>query len=165
MKPLARFVTPFLLFLGLAAVIADGRAAYAQTPTDPAIGTWTLNLAKSKYTPGPAPRSQTIAITAVGKGVKIVSKGVDGRGKATSTEFTAGFDGKDVPVLFNLIYDSVSQKRVDARSTEIVRKKAGKVVQTATRAISDDGKTMTITTSGVDDQGRTVSNVAVFDRM
>jgi hypothetical protein len=165
MKPLARFVTPVLLLIGLAAVIAAGRTAYAQTPTDPAIGSWTLNLAKSKYAPGPAPRSQTITITAVAKGVKVVSKGVDGKGKPTSTEFTAGFDGKDVSVLFNLIYDSVSQKRVDARSTEIVRKKAGKVVQTATRAVSADGKTMTITTNGVDDQGRTVSNVAVFDRM
>jgi hypothetical protein len=165
MKPLARFVTPVLLFLGLAAVIVAGRTAYAQNPTDPAIGSWTLNLAKSKYDPGPPPKSQTITITAVSKGVRVVSKGVDGKGKPTSTEFTAGFDGKDVPVLFNLIYDSVSQKRVDARSTEIVRKKAGKVVQTATRAVSADGKTMTITTSGADDQGRKVSNVAVFDRM
>jgi len=163
MKPLMRFVPPAALLLGFAAVIVPGRTALAQT--DPAIGSWTLNVAKSTYTPGPAPRSQTITITASAKGIKVVSKGIDGKGKPTSTEYTAGFDGQNVPVMFNLIYDSLSQKRIDKNTTELVRKKAGKVVQTATRVVSADGKTMTITTNGADEQGRPVSNVAVFDRM
>ena len=94
----------------------------------------------------------------------MVSKGVDADGKATSTEYTASYDGRDFPVLFNLVYDSISLKRIDTSTSELVRKKGGKVVQNARRAISADGKTMTVSTTGVDDHGRKVDNVAVFDR-
>jgi hypothetical protein len=163
MKHLTPCVPLVVLLSGLAAVLVPGRTVHAQT--DPAIGSWTLNVAKSTYAPGPAPRSQTITITSVAKGLKVVSKGIDGKGKPTSTEYTAGYDGQDVPVLFNLIYDSLAQKRVGTNTAELVRKKAGKVVQTAKRVVSADGKTMTITTNGADEQGHPVSNVAVFDRM
>ena len=60
--------------------------------------------------------------------------------------------------------DMTSLKRIDAHTSELTRKKGGKVVQTARRVISTDGKTMTITTTGVDDKSRTVDNVAVYDK-
>ncbi len=131
---------------------------------DPAVGSWELNPAKSRYSPGPPMKSQTIAITAIGNRIRVVAKGVDGDGKPAATEYTAPYDGTDVPVLFNLVYDSLSLKRIDRNNAEVVRKKGGKVVQTAKRSVSDDGRTMTITTSGVDDKGRKVENVAVYDR-
>ena len=151
-----------VLLGGLVAVIGFTRAALAQS--DPAVGSWALNLGKSKYTPGPAPKSQTVTITAVPNGIKVSAKGVDGDGKPTSTEYTASYDGKDVPVLFNLVYDVTALKRIDANTSELVRKKAGKTVQTARRLISTDGKTMTVTTTGVDERGRQVNNVAVYDK-
>jgi hypothetical protein len=40
--------------------------SYAQT--DPLIGTWKLNVAKSTFSPGPAPRSTTATVTAAGQG-------------------------------------------------------------------------------------------------
>jgi hypothetical protein len=147
---------------GLWAISGSTRPAFAQT--DPAVGSWKLNVAKSRYSPGPAPKTQVVTITAAGKGIRVVSKGVDADGKATSTEYTASYDGRDFPVLFNLVYDSISLKRIDTNTSELVRKKAGKVVQNAKRAISADGKTMTVRTTGVDDHGRNVDNVAVFDR-
>ena len=58
-----------------------------------------------------------------------------------------------MPVIFNLAYDSLSLKRIDANTSELVRKKAGKVVQTARRVISADRKAMTVTTTGIDDEG------------
>ena len=144
------------------AVGGSTRTAFAQS--DPAIGSWKLNVAKSKYAPGPAPKSQVVTISATGKGIRVVAKGVDGDGKAINTEYTASYDGRDYPVLFNLVYDSISLKRIDANTSELERKKGGKVVQSARRTISADGKTMTVSTTGADDHGRKVDNVAVFDR-
>ena len=95
------FVTAAVLLGGLW-VSSATRSAFAQG--DPAVGTWKLNLGKSKYSPGPAPKSQTITITAAGNGIRVSAKGVDGDGKATSTEYTASYDGRDVPVLFNLAF-------------------------------------------------------------
>jgi len=43
---------------------------------DKNVGTWKLNLAKSKYSPGPAPKSQTLKIEAWGDdGVKYTADG------------------------------------------------------------------------------------------
>ena len=153
----------FAMFtLAAFALLAPATSLLAQS--DPAVGTWELNVAKSRYSPGPPMKSQTITITTVGNRTRVVAKGVDGNGKPTATEYTAPYDGTDVPVMFNLVYDALSLKRIDRNNAEVVRKKGGKVVQTARRSVSEDGKTLTITTSGVDDRGRKVDNVAVYDR-
>src|SRR6478672_10142096 len=63
------------------------------------VGTWKLNIAKSKYSPGPPPKSGTVRIsTSSGGGISIVGDGVDADGKSTHTENTGKFDGKDYPV-------------------------------------------------------------------
>ncbi|HEY1341379.1 MAG TPA: hypothetical protein VGF59_27905 [Bryobacteraceae bacterium] len=48
---------------------------------DPFLGTWKLNLERSKFEPGPAPRSLTLVWTDGPAGMKIGSTGVraDGR--------------------------------------------------------------------------------------
>lgn len=48
--------TYFLTVVAIASVILDD-TAFAQS--NPVIGTWTLNVAKSKYEPGPPPMSVT----------------------------------------------------------------------------------------------------------
>ena len=48
------------------ALLAVGNAVVAAAPAaDPVIGTWQLNVAKSKFSPGPAPKSdaRTYAVT------------------------------------------------------------------------------------------------------
>ena len=131
---------------------------------DTHVGTWVLNVAKSKYNPGPPPKEQTTIMEAAGNGIKVTTKGVDAAGKPTSASYTANFDGKDNPVTGNPDWDMTSIKRVNANTLEFTRKKAGKVVQTATSVISSDGKTRTITSTGVDAQGRKINNVAVYDK-
>ena len=131
---------------------------------DPAVGTWKLNVAKSKYVPGPLPKSNVITIVAAGSGYHVTAKGEDSAGKPTGIDYTATFDGKDAPVKGAPAYDTTSLKRVDANTTEQIRKKEGKMVQTATRKVSADGKTMTVTTRGKDEAGRTLNTVAVYDR-
>src|SRR5438552_1332159 len=82
----------------IVAVTALTFAGVALAQSDPAVGTWKLNTAKSKYDPGPLPKSNTVTITAVANGVHVVAKGEDAAGKPTGIDYTATFDGKDSPV-------------------------------------------------------------------
>jgi len=139
-------------------------ASPASAQSDPAAGTWKLNSAKSRYSPGPAPKSNVITIAVAGDTLKISSQGIDGNDKPTSTNYTATFDGKDNKIAGNPAYDTVSHKRIDANTTEQTRKKEGKTVQTAIRKISADGKTMTVTSRGKTPDGKALSNVAVYEK-
>jgi hypothetical protein len=150
--------------VGASVVALAVLASVAIAQTDPAVGTWKLNTAKSKYDPGPVPKSNTISITAAPNGIHVVAKGEDAAGKPTGIDYTATFDGKDAAVKGAPAYDAVSLKRIDANTTEQIRKKEGKTVQTMTRKVSADGKTMTVTTRGKDESGRTINTVAVYDK-
>jgi hypothetical protein len=152
------------IVVSLVAVMVLAFAGIAFAQSDPAVGTWKLNTARSKYDPGPMPKSNTISITAVPNGVHVVAKGEDAKGQPTGIDYTATFDGKDAPVKGAPGYDTTSLKRVDANTTEQIRKKDGKMVQTVTRKVSADGKTMTVTTRGKDENGRALNTVAVYDK-
>jgi hypothetical protein len=131
---------------------------------DPRIGTWKLNVAKSKYSPGPPPQSNTLKVEASGQGEKVTTEGVNAAGAPIKTQYTANFDGKDYPLTGSANADMVSLKRIDARTTVRTDKKDGKVVLTLTRVVSQDGKTMTVTTKGTNPQGQTVDNFAVWEK-
>jgi hypothetical protein len=132
--------------------------------SNPRIGTWKLNVEKSKYSPGPAPQGQTMKIEASGDGEKATTEGVNAAGTATMTQYTAQYDGKDYPMTGSQNADTVSLKRIDARTLERTDKKGDKVVATSTRVVSEDGKTMTVTTKGTNAQGQAVNNVTVWEK-
>ena len=132
---------------------------------DPFVGSWRLNVAKSKYTPGPAPKSVTATYEAAGKGYKVSVKNEPASGPVQQYSYTSNLDGTDSPVTGNNPNaDTVSVKRIDANTLEVVNKKGGKVTTTQRNAVSGDGKTRTVTTTGTDGQGHKVSNVAVFEK-
>lgn len=140
---------------------AHGNPASAQA-ADPVIGMWKLDVAKSKYSPGPPPRSLTLKFDPAGDGVKLTSDGVGAEGQGTHTEYTAKYDGKDYPLTGSALADTVSLKRLDANTAERTDKKGGKVVQTLTRKVSSDGKTMMVTVKGTNPAGQPVNNALVF---
>jgi hypothetical protein len=142
-----------LFFLSLSASAAD----------DPFIGTWKLNLAKSKFTPGPAPKSQSLTYEPSGNGVKLTSNQVDAQGNSTPGGYTANYDGKDYPFT-NPDADTIALKRVDAGTVTATWKKAGKVTMTSRRTVSKDGKTLTIAQKGKNAQGQAVNYVSVYDK-
>ena len=146
--------------LGLFACIAS--AAFAQA--DSQVGLWRLNVEKSKYSPGPAPKSATTRIEAAGKGTKVVVDQVGADGAKAHWEFTADYDGKDVPITGNPNADTVARTRIDANSVQTVSKKGGKVVTTQVSTVSSDGKTRTVTTKGTNAEGKPVNNVAVYEK-
>jgi hypothetical protein len=142
--------------------VALPRAGVAQS--DPLTGTWQLNPAKSKYSPGPAPKSQTVTIEAQGQNHKLTLVAVDAAGKSTTTVIMRAYDGTPHPVTGNPAYDAESAARADANTVIISRTKAGKPVEIDTMSVSSDGKTRTLTTTGIDASGHPIGNSAVFDK-
>jgi uncharacterized protein YodC (DUF2158 family) len=127
-------------------------------------GTWKMNPAKSKYSPGPAAKSVNLKIESDEKSVKIDAEGVDGDGSPTHVEYDAKFDGKDYPVTGLPYGDTVSVKRIDANTIQATIKKGGQPAMTITSKVSADGKTRTSTFKGKDAQGRAVNNSVVYDK-
>ena len=111
-----RIVRTFLAGVGVACLAALASVS-AQSP-NPHIGAWRVNVAKSKYTPGPAPQSQTVKYEAADGGLKLTSDGVDATGAKTHAEYTAKFDGKPYAVKGNPNADMITIKQVDARTLE-----------------------------------------------
>ena len=139
--------------------ITLGGTAFAQ-----AAGTWKLNLAKSKYQQGQTPKSTTLVYEAAGAGIKVTVDQVPADGPTIHYAFTANYDGKDVPVVGNPNADMSARTRVNATTTKLVNKKDGKILSTATLVVSDDGKTLTITSTGKDAKGQTIDSVAVYEK-
>ena len=128
-------------------------------------GTWKLNAAKSTFSPGPAPKVMSVTYSAVGAdGMKIVVEVTPATGAAQHWEMTAHYDGKEYPVKGNPNADMVSVKRVDDLTGESTFKKAGKVTATNTRKLSADGKTLTVTSKGVTEDGKPRTDVQVFEK-
>ena len=146
-----------------AAMLGTVLLANAQSK-DPFVGTWRLNVAKSKYNPGPAPKSITSTYEAAGKGYKISVKNESATGTAEYS-YTTNLDGKDSPVTGNNPNaDSIAVRRIDPSTLESVSKKGGKITVTQRNVISADGKTRTVTTTGNAPEGAKVNNVAVFEK-
>lgn len=161
MRLTSRSVASSIACLGFAALLIG--SGFAQS--DPQVGLWRLNVAKSKYSPGPAPKSATTIIEAVGAGTKVTVDQVMPDGTKRHWEFTANYDGKDSPVTGNNPdVDMVARTRIDANTVQTVSKKGGKVTTTQTSAVSSDGKTRTVTTKGVNASGQQVNNVAVYEK-
>jgi glucan-binding YG repeat protein len=129
------------------------------------VGTWKLNLEKSKYSPGPAPKSSTRTTEAVGQSFRTTFEGVNGQGNPTKLVLGPySFDGKPYPVTGSPDVDAASYKQTSNTTNEVILTKAGKAVQTATGVLSADGKTYTITNTGVNANGQQVNNVAVYEK-
>jgi hypothetical protein len=152
-----------ILGLFLAAFAAAATNIAAQT-TDPGMGTWKLNAEKSKFSPGPAPKSIVTRFEPSGKSVKWTAERVAADGKSTKSEFLGNYDGKEYAVKGSPTADAVVLRRIDAMTTERVNKKDGKVVSTERRVIAKDGKSYTTTVKGTTAKGEPIDIVMVFDK-
>ena len=147
-----------LMLCGFAVSVAAASA-------DPNVGTWKLNLAKSKYNPGPAPKEVLMKIEAKGaNSFHLMQAGFDSTGKPIKIDFSCSYDDKDTPVKGITNTDTIAVKRVNANTSVSTLKKGGKVVLIVTSVVSKDGKTRTSTFKGTDANGKPVNNVAVYDR-
>lgn len=154
-------IPTLVLSLALVAAFAFATTASAQDPT----GVWKMNPAKSKYSPGPAPKSSTITTTAVaGGGFKSVTETMQATGAATKSEVTWMFDGKDHPVTGNPNSTSQAYTKVDAMHYTVVSKIGTTVSVTSKVELAKDGKSRTSTQTGTDAQGKAVNNMIWYDK-
>ena len=152
----------------LVAVLIAAVFAYSAVAEDnPFLGTWKLNLAKSKFESAPAPKSQTRTITADGSGAKYSFEGVAADGTSFAYSFSSNYDGKDSPITgTGAPYgaDTVALKRINSHKVEGTLKKGGKEVAKVTAEVSKDGKSASVKSKGKAPDGKEVSTDSVYDK-
>ena len=151
---------PTKTLLTLAFLLATAVACFA---SDPNVGSWKLNDAKSKVPAGMA-KNTSVVYTADGDNLKAVVDGVDGTGKPTHSEWTGKFDGKDYPVAGDPAVDTRSMQKVSDRHYKLTNKKDGKVTTTGMLELSADGKMRTLKVEGTDASGKKASATFVYDK-
>jgi hypothetical protein len=137
----------------------------ADMAVDPAVGTWTLDLVKSKLDPNePAVKSSVRTYTATPDGLKVSIHSVDADGTAHDTGSTFTYDGKPHSVSGTTDYDTIAVTRVGTNESKTELIKSGKVVGHLDRVVSKDGKTMTVTVDETNAKGASIHEVTVYER-
>ena len=142
--------------------VARAQPPGAALPSDPMVGAWTLNLAKSKYAT-PAPKSMTVTIAPAARGYAFSVDAIGPDGQPQKWGYTSAFDGSESPVSGNPYIDAVVATSTGTGAS-LRYKKAGNVVTTTTSIVSDDGKTLFVTIKVPDAQGKEITSLAVYER-
>ena len=159
-------MSKFLQLLIIGTVFALGATATASAAgsADPIIGTWTLNLEKSKFHGDRAPKSMTRSYSAAAGGTEMKITGVASDGTAISQSATLTYDGKDCAVTGSSEFDAFSLKKINGTTVKAQLKKTGNIVGSTTRTISGGGKVLSLSTAMKTAKGGTIHDVAVFDK-
>ena len=123
----------------------------------PFTRTWKLNLAKSKFNPGPPCKSFTITFTSDGtRHLDLI--GADGQPLKASLPWS---DGKEVSV--QGMENATATSKIQGRTFHDIWKQNGKVTEDVHGVVSADEKTLKITVHATDKQGRSYHNELTFD--
>jgi len=146
------------LTIGLALIASAAFAA------DNTLGTWKLNMEKSKFSPVTPVKSLTSIREASDGGVKVTTTGEQADGTAINASYAAKYDGNESPVT-GAPYDTISIKQINAKTlTFTQKKKDGKYSVTGRTVVSKDGKTMTSAIKGINADGKAYSGTMVWDK-
>jgi hypothetical protein len=148
----------------LALVFAMALPQPGLAQSNPWLGMWKLNLAKSTYAPGQTPRSSTYNFQGAGSNLTNTVETVDAAGGSIKTVNPHVYDGQIHPITGNPDVDTRMYTRVDANTVISASMKAGKLVQVTTIVLSQDGRTITTTVRGTNAAGKEVNQVAVYEK-
>jgi hypothetical protein len=144
--------------LGIAITVTGAFAA------DNSLGTWKLNMEKSKFSPSAPVKSLTATREATDDGVKVTTTGERADGTPINGSYTAKYDGKEYPVT-GAPYDSIATKQVNENTFTTSQKNSGTKYNTTTRAvISKDGKTIKVTVRGTGADGNPIRYTMVYEK-
>jgi hypothetical protein len=136
----------------VAAMCLLPQCALAQA--NPRIGTWKLDVAKSRYQQGKAPSSETRTYLATDDGgLQLTANALLPGGTKQPSGYRAKFDGKDYP--FSGPAGDTIAITGDGWAADSTIKMGGKITQRSHSVISKDGKTMTQVTKTA--SGRAIS--------
>ncbi len=159
MKQITLRVTLLSSLLLLCAV-----SVLAESPGKSAVGNWKLDLSKSSYGKGPAPKFEKLNIlTDTPTAVKWTLTGVTTDGKAFTVRYDGPVDGQFHALMSNE-GGMVAYKRSGGNLSWTVKDKNGNIVESAYGQLSPDRDTLTLKGTLTSPQG---SNdfVSVFTRM
>lgn len=149
------------LWAGAPASVAGQSPATASA--DLILGTWHLDIAKSKYSPGRGPKSETRTYEAVREGVKVTITRIEADGRSTLIQYTAAYDRVEYPVSGSREVDTIALEKGNAYTAEATLRHGGKEIGRARREVSKAGTTLTIGYQGIDSRG-SFNNVAVYEK-
>jgi len=151
--------------LGVLLLLAGIAATWSvRAADDPSNGTWKLNVEKSKFDAGTAPKSSTVTITVANGTETYAGETTSADSKTTSMSFTAKLDGTDSPLTGNPMGDTIAIKHPSPRKFVATIKNGGKVTVTVHVVVAADGKTRTLTYSGKSPDGKDVHSVLVYNK-
>jgi hypothetical protein len=153
----------FWKYLIAGTTLALSVTVQAQTASNPVIGTWKLNLVKSKFDPGPAPKSQTRTYEATPDGTKITIRTVTASGEVVSGA-TAKYDGKSYPYVGNPNFDAIIPTVVSELESKSELMRSGKVIGHFSRVLSKDHKTLTVHETLTTASGVMETDIEIYDR-
>lgn len=131
---------------------------------DPLVGTWKLNIAKSTFNPGPAPKSGTVTIAEDGEWVVLKSDGIRHDGTSISRNNRYKRDGKEYSYESPYGKGTIAAKKTGDRHYSSTVKLDGGNTFTQETVLSADGKTRTLTTTGKNAEGQAIKTTVVYDR-
>jgi len=152
--------------LAIGAMLAFGMTAGASAADAPdaIIGTWKLNLDKSKFAAGSAPKSMTRTYAATVGGTAMTVTGVAADGSPVNQSATLTYDGKAVAWTGSTAFDSVTLKKVNGTTVKAELKKDGKVVGHSVRTVSGKGMVLTLSSALKSAKGGTIHDTGVYDK-
>jgi hypothetical protein len=144
-------------------LVAQAAGGLALAQSNPFVGTWRLNLTKSKFDPGPAPKSQTRTWAADGK---VSVEGLNPAGKPVAYEYPINGDGKDYPTTGAVpnSADTISSRRIDANTIEATFTRRGKPADTTRFVVSENGKVLTMRAKGTRTDGKPLDDLLVWEK-
>ena len=127
-------------------------------------GSWKRNLSRSTYSPGPPPKTEQTVTMAVMNGVlQVTENGFNAEGRPTRIAYAVKFDGTEQQVdpaqALTRTY-----RWIDERKFEGVNHVFREETTMIEYALAADGRTYTLTSTGITAQGQLVHNVVVYEK-
>jgi hypothetical protein len=142
--------------------------------SDPRLGTWKLNVAKSKFSPAlyalmkqASPKEQTVVVRELGTDeLEVTITGVQTDGKPIATKSTGPRQGGAVKIQQGALPEGLAivSTKIDPNNMYVTYMLNGKQIFMIQSTISKNGKTTRNTFKGIDPQGKPIEQVALYDK-
>jgi hypothetical protein len=133
-------------------------------PEEVVLGTWKLIPEKSSFNPGPAPQSEVRTYIRTSAGITATTITTKPDGSVRTVTFPWQPDGKEHPVTGSDLLDTIRLEQVDNLTAEASLRHGDKVLASERRAVTADGKTMTIVVKDMTSDDRPITATAVYEK-
>jgi len=156
--------SPRSLIIGTTLALWAPLALQAAAPADPVVGSWVLNVGKSKFGSKPVPTNQIRTYTETPDGLEVIVKGESADGESDVFESTFKYDGKDYPASGSPDFDTIAVRSINPYVSSAILKRGHRVVGHLMRVESKDGLKLTVSERLRGPKGEVLHEALVYDR-